>query len=130
MNNQSLNFQADLFASYSTLFVKFVALIILIYALVIVVNFFRDKYINKTETAHREDILGLLSLLNKLLFFSGFGFVVANIFQVVLNEITRDSGPQMSFHGKWDYLTFGIILIFMGSGLKYGKKVILKERTA
>jgi hypothetical protein len=33
----------------------------------------------------------------------------------------------MNFVGEWDYLTFGIILIFIGIGFRLGNKALKKE---
>jgi hypothetical protein len=108
---------------------KLVFVIILIYALIFILNFLRDKFINKEENTRKADITDLLTILNKLFFISGFGFVIGNIFNAILNQLTRNNNmPSMNFKGDWDYLTFGIILIFIGIGFKAAKKALKKEK--
>ena len=46
---------------------------------------------------------------------------------MILSEISRNRN-SINLMKDWDYLTFGIILIFMGIGFKAAKKVILNDK--
>lgn len=127
---QSFNLNADFFGGFSSIFMSLVYAIILVYIIIMILNFLRDKFINKEAGTRRDEVIDLLTILNNLFFVSGFGFIIGNIFQAILSQVPyRNSGPAMSFRDAWDYLTFGIILIFIGIGLKLGKKILKKERT-
>ncbi|WP_372650764.1 hypothetical protein, partial [Draconibacterium sp.] len=96
-----------------------------------ILNFLRDKFINKEATKKKEEISDLLIILNKLFYISGFGFVIANIFQFLLSQIDsrHRNMPSMNFRGEWEYLTFGIIIIFVGIGFKVANKILQKNKT-
>lgn len=128
MDKQSFNLNADFFVGYTGIFIKLVIAIIVAYGFILLINFLRDKFLNKENISSAPQIVDLLSILNKLFYLSGFGFIIGNILQIMLSQITRnfDNKMPMSFRGEWDYLTFGIILIFIGIGFKLGKKAILK----
>lgn len=127
---QSFNLNADFLGGFTSIFIKLVFAIIIVYLLVMVINFLRDKYINKEVNKQKDDISDLLIILNKLFYISGFGFVIANIFQFLLSKIGshHSSFSSMNFRGEWDYLTFGIIIIFIGIGFKVGNKIIKKNQ--
>lgn len=127
---QSFNLNADFFGGFTAIFVKLVFAIIVVYLLVMVMNFLRDKFINKEASRQKDDILDLLVILGKLFYISGFGFVIANIFQVLFSQIDsrHSSMASMNFRGEWDYLTFGIIIIFVGIAFKVGNRVLSKNR--
>jgi len=126
---QSFNLNADFLGGFSSIFMKLVFIIIAVYLLVMVINFLRDKFINAEPNQKKDDIADLLVILNKLFYVSGFGFVIANILQVLLSQIGgRNHGmASMSFRGEWDYLTFGIIIIFVGIGFKVAHKMLKKH---
>jgi|GEM_PF-988838 len=126
---QTFNLSPGFFGDYISNFVNIVFAVILVYVIIMIINFFRDKYIHQESIAKQEDILGLLTVLNKLFFISGFGFILANVFQFTLNQISNHNPniPAFMAKGQWDYFTFGIILIFMGIGFQAGKKVMKKE---
>lgn len=127
--NQSFNLNPDFLSDFTTLFVKFIFLIILVYLVVLIINFLRDKFINKLTDTGKADITDLLTILNKVFVISGFGFILANIAQTVLNMATHQNiSAVMSFRSEWDYLAFGIILIFVGLGLKSAGKTITNNR--
>lgn len=128
-HKQSFNVTADFLSGFTALFIKLIFLIILVYLIVLLMNFLRDKFVNKVTDTKKDDIADLLTILNKVFFLSGFGFIVANIIQFVLNQISNQrSNPLMSFGGEWDYLTFGIILIFVGISFKNANKAIRLNR--
>ncbi len=124
---QFFNLTPDFSPGFIVLFVKLVFFIILVYLSVLVMNFLRDKFINKVTDTKKGDIFDLLIILNKLFFVSGFGFIIANIIQFLLNQITRNGSAMIWGNGSamiWDYLAFGIILIFVGIGFKHANKTI------
>lgn len=127
---QSFNLNADFFGGFTAIFVKLVFAIIVVYLLVMVMNFLRDKFINKEASRQKDDISDLLVILGKLFYISGFGFVIANVFQVLFSQIDsrHSSMASMNFRGEWDYLTFGIIIIFVGIAFKVGNRVLRKNR--
>ncbi len=127
---QSFSLNTDFLNGFASIFMKLVFAIIVIYLLIMILNFLRDKFINKEINTRKADITDLLTILNKLFFISGFGFVIGNIFNVILNQITNShrSMHSMTLKGDWDYLTFGIILIFIGIGFKAAKKVLKQEK--
>ncbi len=95
-----------------------------------VLNFLRDKFINKETGTKKDDINDLLIILNKTFYVSGFGFIIANIFQAILNRGTHQNGNAIiNFRAEWDYLTFGIILIFVGIGFKLANKAISNNKS-
>ena len=127
MDKKSFNLNADFLGGYSGIFIKIIILIMIIYSFIIIINFLRDKFLDLEKISNAPKIVDLLSVLNKIFYFGGFGFIVANIVQVILSKISRNK-RTMNFMGDWDYLTFGIILIFMGIGFKVAKKVILEDK--
>jgi hypothetical protein len=129
---QSISLNADFLDGFSSVFMKLVFVIIAVYIFIMVLNFLRDIFINKETKTKSDDIIDLLTILNKLFFVSGFGFVIGNIIQSLFTHISEDSGgvsmPSMAFRGEWEYLSIGIILIFAGMGFKVGKKILKRER--
>ena len=128
MTNQSLNLTADLLNGFSSVFMTFVYVIIIVYLIILIMNFLRDKFIGNQSEAKKDDITVLLTILNKLFFVSGFGFIIGNLLQVFFSSASSHNNIGINIKGDWDYLTFGIILIFMGLGLKAAKATILKDR--
>jgi hypothetical protein len=122
---QSFSVTNDFFSGFIATFIQLVFLIILVYLLISVLNFVRDKFINKETDTQKENIGDLLTILNKLFYVSGFGFIIANLIEFVATQGYRQNGNGiMSFRDEWDYLTFGIILIFVGIGFKSANKAI------
>ncbi len=126
---QSFNLTADYYNSFPSIFMNLVYIIIIVFMLVMVFNFFRDKFIKNETNTKKDNIYDLLLILNKLFLISGFGFVIANICQFVLDGIFGSSNnfPSVNLRGDWEYLTFGIIIIFVGIGFKMGYKAFKKE---
>jgi hypothetical protein len=126
---QTFNVTHDFLSGFTTIFIKLVFLIILVYLIVLLMNFLRDKFINRVTDTKKEDIADLLIILNKLFFISGFGFIIANIIQFLFNQTTNHNhNAMMNFGGQWDYLAFGIILIFVGIGFQNANKAIRNNR--
>lgn len=127
---QSFNLNADFLGGFTSVFMKLVFAIIAVYLIVMILNFLRDKFIRKDPDSKKDDILSLLTILHKLFFVSGFGFIIANVFQFILSEMggRHSNMPSMNFRGEWEYLTFGIIIIFVGIGFKAGNKILKKNQ--
>lgn len=130
MDQQSFNLNAAGFGRHTEFFIKIVMAIIFVYVFILLLNFLRDRYINKDTTSKPPQIIDLLSILNKLFLISGFGFIVGDILQSLLSESTRNGGINtlMNFRNNWDYLTFGVVLIFIGIAFKVAKQTIVKEK--
>jgi len=124
---QSFNLSTDFLGDFSSIFMKLVLLIVVVYIIIMILNFLRDKFLNKQTDTKKDDILELLAILNKLFFVSGFGFIIGNIVQMFFTHIYIFSSGQPNYINNWDYLTFGIILIFIGMGFKYGRNILKKE---
>tara|TARA_B100000809_G_scaffold141837_1_gene139409 strand:- start:49183 stop:49644 length:462 start_codon:yes stop_codon:yes gene_type:complete len=129
MDTQSFNLNAAFSGGFTRVFLKILIAITLVYVFVLILNFLRDKFLHNEANNKEPKITDLLSILNKLCYFSGFGFVLGNVLQIILLQLTGNSRNKASlnFVGEWDYLTFGIILIFIGIGFKIAKKEILKD---
>lgn len=126
---QSLNVGADFFSGFTAAFIQLVSLIIVVYLLLVLINFLRDKFINKETDTKKEEIGDLLIILNKLFFGGGIGFITANIFQSILSHTPAPNmNPIMNFRGEWDYLVFGIILISVGIGFKQANKTLAANK--
>ncbi|WP_321288778.1 hypothetical protein [uncultured Sunxiuqinia sp.] len=127
---QSFNLSADFLGGFTSIFMKLVLIIIVVYLLILILNFLRDKFINQEATKKQDDISDLLIILNKLFYVSGFGFVIANIIQFLFSQIPdrHSNMASMNFRGEWEYLTFGIIIIFIGVGFKVGNKMLKKNK--
>ena len=127
---QSFNLNADFLGGFTSVFIKLVFAIIAVYLIVMILNFLRDKFIREDAGSKKDDISNLLTILHKLFFVSGFGFIIANIFQFILSEMggRHSNMPSMNFRGEWEYLTFGIIIIFVGIGFKAGNKILKKNQ--
>ncbi len=125
---QSFNLSTDFSGGYSALFIKLVFVIIAVYLIILLINFFRDKFINQEPCTKKDNITDLLTILHKLFYVSGFGFMLANLVQVLLSELSESSRfPSLNLVSQWDYLLFGIILVFIGIGCKLAKKVLNAE---
>ncbi|MCH4551448.1 hypothetical protein [Aestuariibaculum lutulentum] len=119
---ETFNLSSNILNNYSLLFVKLVITVILIYTIILIINFLKDKFINKVDNSQKVEINVLLILLNKLFFISGFGFIIGNVLNVLFLEMGRKRLPA-----NWDYLTFGVILIFVGLSFKAANKALKKE---
>ncbi|WP_159431423.1 hypothetical protein [Wenyingzhuangia marina] len=115
--------------NFSYLFVKLVFIIIITFLIIMVINFLRDKFINQEKATTKNSIIDLIFILNKLFYISGFGFVIANIFQMIFSKISDSNSriPNFKITGEWEYLTFGIIIIFIGISFKVIYKTLSKK---
>ncbi len=120
MENQTFNISTGIGSIYIETFLKIFFAIILIYGFIMVVNFFRDKFIKKENLTKNPQITDLLGILNKLCFFTGIGFVIGNLLYIFFKKASYTSIRGES----WEYLTFGVILIFVGIGFKAARKTI------
>jgi len=68
---QSFNLNADFLGGYSSIFMKLIFILIAVFVLVMIINFLRDKFINKESNKKMDDISDLLIILNKLFYISG-----------------------------------------------------------
>lgn len=125
---QSFNLNAEFFSGFTANFLKLVFTIIAVFVIILILNFLRDKFINKVSESKNDAITDLLTILNKVFFVSGFGFILGNIVQVLFAQMTSRNNMMgaMSFKGEWDYLTFGVIVIFIGLGFKMANKALRK----
>ena len=115
-----------LHGGYEALFLKLILVVIIVFVIIMLINFLNDKFVSKQLTNRNDYLLDMLTILSKLFHFSGFGFIIGNILQAVF---TQDfSGGFMSQFGSWSLLAFGIVLIFIGLGFKYAKRVLVHER--
>lgn len=130
MEKQSFNLNADFVGGYTGVFLKIVMAIILVYSLLIIIQFLRDKFIKKESPGKDPEIIDLLIILNKLFYVGGFGFIIANFTIIFFGSVLGINNNRMplNLRGDWDYLIFGIILIFMGIGFEAAKKVLVKEK--
>ncbi|GGF73743.1 hypothetical protein [Wenyingzhuangia marina] len=127
--NQSFNLNTNFMNNFSYLFVKLVFIIIITFLIIMVINFLRDKFINQEKATTKNSIIDLIFILNKLFYISGFGFVIANIFQMIFSKISDSNSriPNFKITGEWEYLTFGIIIIFIGISFKVIYKTLSKK---
>ncbi|TKG94035.1 hypothetical protein EYV94_14870 [Puteibacter caeruleilacunae] len=126
MDKQSFNLNADFLGGFPAIFIKIMMAIILVFLIIILFNFLRDKFINKQSTVVKHCITDLLAILHKLCVFAGLGFIASNLLQAMFNEMSRNHS-SLSFSGKWDNLAFGLIIIFIGIGFSKGREVIKRE---
>jgi hypothetical protein len=121
---QTFNF----FGDYSVVFIKLVFAFLAIYALYLILNLLRDKFINDSSVHKRDNVSDLLNILHRLFIYSGAGFIFANIVDLIIVGVGRNlfNSSAMSVNEN-TYITFGIILIFIGVGFKVAKAKISKE---
>jgi len=117
---QAFNF----FGDYSVVFIKLVFAFLAIYSLYLILNFLRDKFL-KSSSAHKPDnVSDLLIILNRLFVYSGAGFILANIVDMIIVGVVNSSVMSANENS---YLIFGIILIFIGIGFNVTKNKLQKE---
>ena len=126
MTNQSFSLNTGLPGNFPELFLKIIIAIILVYVLIVVINFLRDKFIQK-ESTNTPNISDLLSILYSIFYLSGYGFIIGNILKFFLS-VSTDRATNARLIGDWDYSAFGIILIFMGLGFKQAIKTFFRNR--
>ena len=125
MNGQTFNLNQDFMNNYTSIFTKIIIAIIVVYAIVTVINFLRDKYVNKAMDTLNSDYLELLLLLHKIFVISGWGFIIGNMLQIPLKLIRPNKNNLFkNLQGDYDYLIFGVIIIFIGIGCNKAKQAI------
>ncbi|PZX17225.1 hypothetical protein LX69_01540 [Breznakibacter xylanolyticus] len=115
---------------FASLFMKLIFVIIIAYLVMMVINFLRDKFINKEPMFQKNDIGELLQILYKVFIFSGLGFMVGNIVQFFFTQRPQyagNIGASMIVNNNWDDLKIGIILIFIAIGFN-AARIILDKR--
>ncbi len=126
MNEQKVTLNSLLSANVYELFVKIILVVVIIFVVIMVMNFLNDKFVNKKKTSRNDYLLDLLMILNKVFYFSGIGFIIANVVEAIFTNSFGNS--FMKNFSSWAFLSFGIVLIFIGLGFKYAKKVLVHER--
>jgi len=91
-------------------------LLIIVYVIILIINFLRDKFINPEPISRHDDISGLLILLNKLFQISGIGFLVIALLQFVFSIDHRNFGDAQNS------AVFAVLLIFLGVAFKAALK--------
>ncbi len=126
-SNQAFSFWGD----YSLLFIRLVFAFLFIYALILILNFLRDKFILKEISTKKESVSELLLILNKLFLMSGLGFMVSSGVYSAIVGISRNMfNGSVNFGNSLNYLVFGILLIFIGLGFKSANKIADKQKTS
>jgi hypothetical protein len=125
---QSFEFFKELLSGYAGIFMQLVFAVIFLYVVVMLINFFRDKFINKEVVSKKEDVLDLLTILYYLFFVSGIGFVSGNILQALLFMLS-EMGSHTKYYDEnaWDYLVIGVIFISIGLAFKFSVKKLKQD---
>lgn len=120
--NASQNFEMSGFISenYDDLFVVLIVTVIFAYVFLAGFNFLRQKYLLKEASTYDFNLPIFILILQKLFFYGGIGFIVGNCIERLFNEFKNNALGA----NNWNYLVFGIILIFLGIALKSAKKAI------
>lgn len=129
--DKTLNLNSDFLNDFTGLFVKLVVVILILFTVILILNFLSEKFLGREIIKSLNPLQNLLFILNKLFLYAGLGFIVSNIFQFILNESTKGNNSLLSFGnfgGKWEYLTFGIILLFISFGFKSANKSITSNK--
>ena len=114
--NQTFNLSSVFPVQHSALFLRIVTLLIIVYVVILIINFLRDKFINPEPSSRRDDISGLLILLYKLFQISGIGFLVIALLQFVFGIDHRNFGDAQNS------AVFAVLLIFLGLAFKAAMK--------
>ncbi|MFI2741498.1 hypothetical protein ACG2LH_02050 [Zhouia sp. PK063] len=117
--NPLFNLSTSTFNNYEVLFGKFILAILIVYVLILVLSFLRDKFINTEATPKSTEVTDLLLILNKIFFLSGFGFIAADFINAFIHGINSKSYD-------WNYIGFGLILIFVSISVKQAYETIKK----
>lgn len=126
-SNQAFSFWGD----YSLLFIRLVFAFLFIYALILILNFLRDKFILKEISTKKESVSELLQILNKLFLMSGLGFMVSSGVYAIIAGLSRNMfNGSMTSGNSLNYLVLGILLIFIGLGFKSACKIVDKQKTS
>jgi uncharacterized membrane protein len=124
MKNEIFNLTNSLSLDLPSVFIKIFSFILILYVLLLIYDFLREKYILKETSENKNNKLHtLLTLISKLFIISGYGFILLNIIHVILSELTHRSEIN------WNNLAFGILILFMGIGFNKGLKTIIKNNS-
>jgi hypothetical protein len=116
------------FGDFTHIFIKLVIAFLCIYALILVLNFLRDKFILKEASTKKDSIKELLLILHKVFTFSGLGFIIASVAHAIIAGISRNAfNGSMGSGNSLNYLVFGILIIFIGLGLKAAHEILDKQ---
>jgi len=118
--NQTFNLSSVFPVQHSALFLRIITLLIIVYVVILVINFFRDKFINSEPDNRHADISGLLILLNKLFQISGIGFLVIALLQFLFGIDHHNFGDAQNS------VVFAVLLIFLGIAFKSALKSLKK----
>lgn len=103
--------------AFPKLFIQLIITLLILYLGFSVVNYLTKKKVDESALFEL-NLKDLLGLLFKVFIWSGFGFVFSNMIYLALLV------PMQTGHidPDWTNLSFGIILIFIGIGMKSAKK--------
>jgi len=121
--NQSFSLNGNFFTSYPSVFINLIFVLIAVYALFVIVDFLREKYSLKEKSADIDHFNFVVTILAKVLPLSGVGFIIENILQLGFSEALHY--PNSGFSD----LSFGVILLFVGFGLRSLRTTLRKEKT-
>ena len=106
--------------NYPNLFIQLVISLLILYLGISVVNYLTKKRTDES-VSFGLDMKNLLGLFFRIFIWRGFGFVLSNIIYLAL----LGSMQQKQSDPDWTNLSFGIILIFIGLGMKSAKKRLI-----
>lgn len=103
--------------AFPKLFIQLIITLLILYLGFSIINYFSKKKIDESASVEL-NIKDLLAPLSKIFVWSGFGFALSNLIYLALlvPMQTRHIDPD------WTNLSFGVILIFIGLGMKAAKQ--------
>lgn len=104
-------------SSYPKLFIQLIITLLILYLGFSIVNYLAKKK-TQESSSFELSIKDLLRFLFKIFIWSGFGFILSNIIYLALLLPMQDHHTDPD----WTNLSFGIILIFIGLGMRATKK--------
>jgi len=118
--SQTFNLSSVFPVQYSTVFLKIIALLIIVYIVILIINFLRDKFINPEPSSRQEDLAGLLILLAKIFQISGIGFLVIALLQFVFGL------DHHNFREAQNSVVFAVLIFFLSIAFKAASKSLKK----
>lgn len=100
------------------LFLNFTMVVVCVYVIILVINFFRDKFINPEPTSHREDISGLLLILFKLFQYGAYGIFVISFFSLLFGI------EHQNFKPARECFVYAILIFFLGLAFRAAWKAL------